>query len=169
MKKIFLSLLLIGAAFAIKAQEVTVYRVQSATTFPGTTVPAYIKTNFETAYPGVTVISWDPVRTYWRASYNNDNRIIYVFYDERGVNYRAALPVLQNNVSEDVVQTALKTYGPIVYGITKLKAANDSEVYQVRLMENGTTRMVWMNADGTAAADVFKTKTDALVGTPPMQ
>jgi hypothetical protein len=166
MKKILFSVLFI-AILGVASAQVTVYRAtntpMTVTTFPGTTVPTYIVTNFEQAYPGVTVLTWDPLRTYWRATYNKDNRIIYVFYDERGVNYRASLPVLQNNVSEEVVSTALRVHGPIVYGITKMKGANDTEVYQVRLLDNGTTKIVWMNADGTVAADVFKVKTETTV------
>ncbi len=165
MKKILFSMLLLGTICTVQAQ-VVVYRASDApmvTTFPGTTVPAYIVTNFEKAYPGITVLTWDPVRSYWRASYKLDNRVIYVFYDERGVNYRASLPVLQNNVSEDVVSAALRVYGPIVYNITKLKAANEGEIYQVRLLDNGTTKMVWMNADGTTASDPFKVKTEVMV------
>ncbi len=164
MKKIILSLMLLGTVCIVQAQ-VTVYRATDVpmSTFPGTTVPAYIVTNFEKAYPDVTVLTWDPVRSYWRASYKLDNRVIYVFYDERGVNYRASLPVLQNNVPEDVVSTALRVHGPIVYNITRMKAANDADVYQVRLLDNGTTKLVWMNADGTTATDVFKVKTEVSV------
>jgi hypothetical protein len=162
MKKIILSLCLV-AVVGIAQAQVTVYRAtnvpMTVNAFPGTTVPTYIVTNFEQAYPGVTVIGWEPVRTYWRASYNKDNRIIYVFYDERGINYRASLPVLQNNVSEDVVAAALRVHGPIVYNITRMKGANDTEVYQVRLLDNGTTKLVWMNADGTTAENVFKVHT----------
>ena len=166
MKKIFFLVMLLGFVCTIKAQDVIVYKTQS---WPGTSVPPYIMTSFEKAYPGVTILTWEPVQAYWRASYNLDNRIIYAFYDERGVNYRASLPVIQNSVPEDVISTALKVYGPVVYAIAKMKAANGTDVYKIRLMENGTTKVVWMNADGTAATDVFKVKTDAVVVTPVSQ
>lgn len=161
MKKVLLSLCLI-VSIGIAHAQVTVYRATNmpmqTTVFPGTTVPAYIVTNFEEAYPGVTVIGWEPVRSFWRASYNKDNRIIYVFYDEKGVNYRASLPVLQNNVSEDVVSTALRVHGPVVYGITRVKAANNTDMYKLRLLDNGTTKVVWMHEDGTSAVEsaIFK-------------
>ena len=166
MKKIFFLVMLLGIVCTVKAQDVIVYKTQS---WPGTNVPPYIMTSFEKAYPGVTIIAWEPVQAYWRASYNWDNRIIYAFYDERGVNYRASLPVIQNSVPEDVISTALKVYGPVVYAIAKMKAANGTEVYKIRLMENGTTKVVWMNADGTAATDVFRAKTDAVVVNPVSQ
>lgn len=168
MKKIFFLAIFLGAVSIVKAQDVPVYRTQNSS-FPGSSVPPNIMTNFERAYPDVTVLAWDPVRAYWRASYHLDNRLIYVFYDEKGVNYRASLPVIQNSVTEDVVNTALRVYGPIVYAITKVKAANNTEVYKIRLLDNGTIKVVWMNADGTAATDIFKVKIDEVVVTPVSQ
>lgn len=169
MKKIVLAISLLVTVVGLNAQ-VTVYRAtnmpMTTTSFPGTSVPTYIVSSFEQAYPGATVLTWEPVRNYWRASYNLDNRMMYVFYDERGVNYRAALPMLQNNVPEDVVTTALKVHGPIVYGITKVKAAGDKEVYKIRLLDNGTTKLVWMNADGTVPTDVFRVTTEEKAMTP---
>jgi predicted sugar kinase len=126
-------------------------------------VPAFIKADFEVNNPGVTVISWDMVQGYWRASYKIDNRLNYDFYDQSGVDFRASLPVIQNNVPEAVVTTALNVHGPIVYGITKVKSANSTDIYQLRLLENGTTRIVWMDADGKAVTDVFKVKPDDAV------
>jgi len=154
MKKIVLSTLLLATVITASAQEVKVYRASDAGVV---TVPANIRYTFETAYPGISVISWDPVNSWWRASYKDEARVIYVFYNENAVNYRVSLPVLQNNVSEDVVNTALRVYGPVVYGITKLKSADNSEVYQVRLMENGNTRLTYMDSNGTTVTNTFKT------------
>lgn len=145
---------------AQETQEVTVYRLSRSTSSPGYSVPPAIKGNFEAAYPGVTVITWDPIQTYWRASYKVENTTTFVYYDERGLNYRASLPVIQNNVPEAVVTKALDVYGPVVYGITKIKSANGTEVYQLRLVENGATRTTWMDADGKTVTDVYKVKTD---------
>ena len=156
MKKIFFVFLLIAAGWSLNAQ-VTVYRASDNTVY---TVPTYIKTNFEATYPGVIVVAWEPVNTFWRANYIKDNRVIYVYYTESGVNYKAALPVVQNNVPEEVINTALNVYGPIVYGITKIRAANDTDVYQLRLLENGTTRTAWMGSDGKVVTDVYKVKID---------
>ncbi len=166
MKKIFFSVFLLGTVCLTQAQDVKIYRTES---FPGTSVPAYIVTSFEKTYPGVTVIAWEPVRAYWRASYNMDNRIIYAFYDERGVDYRASLPVIQSSVPEEVVSTALRVHGPVVYSITKIKGANDKDVYKIRLLDNGATKLVWMNADGTTAMNVFKVHTDEVVSNPVSQ
>lgn len=161
MKKIIFSVMIAAASLSLYAQEtqeVTVYRLSRSTSYPGYSVPPAIKANFEKTYPGVTVISWDPIQTYWRAGYKVENSITYVYYDEKGVNYRASLPVIQNNVPEPVVTKALDIYGPIVYGITKIKSANGGEVFQLRLVENGVTRTTWMDAEGKTVTDVFKVK-----------
>lgn len=158
MKKILFSAVLLAGVITVSAQEVTLYKVHNPnnTITTVSTVPPHIRTAFETSYPGVTVIAWEPVNTWWRASYSNDNRVMYVFYNEAAVDYRVALPVLQNNVPEDVVSTAMRVYGPSVYGITKLRSADNMDVYQVRLMENGGTHVTYMDGSGTAVTNVFK-------------
>ncbi|MEO6613194.1 MAG: hypothetical protein ABIT05_15015 [Chitinophagaceae bacterium] len=162
MKKTIFLMLLVATAWSVKAQEVLVTR-KSNPVLLGTTVPSFIKADFQVNNPGITVISWDPVQGYWRASYKVDNKINYDYYDANGVDYRASLPVTQNNVPEAVIATAINAYGPVVYGITKIKAANNTEVYQLRLMENDVTRTVWMDVDGKEVLDVYKVKTDDVV------
>lgn len=162
MKKTIFLMLLVAAGWSVNAQEATSSR-KSTTIYPRTNVPSFIKADFEVNNPGINVLAWDQVQGYWRATYKADNRINYDFYDESGVEYRASLPVLQNNVPEAVVTTAINVHGLIVYGITKIKGANDTEIYQLRLMENGTTRTVWMDADGKTIIDAFKVKTDDVV------
>ncbi len=159
MKKILLSMLVLAAVYSLNAQEVTVTKVSNTHT-SSANVPPFIKASFETEYPGITVVTWEPVNSYWRASYNIENRVTYVFYDDRGLNYRVALPVIQNNVPEDVVGRALTMYGPVVYGIMTMKSADNAEIYQVRILENGMTRSVWMDANGTAVTNVFRIKTE---------
>jgi hypothetical protein len=158
MKRILLSVVVLATVYSVSAQEVTVTRMP-VNHNSSASVPPYIRANFETAYPGITVITWEPVSPYWRASYKVNNRVTYVFYDERGNDYRVALPVIQTNVPEEVVTTAVNLYGPSVYGILKMKSADNGDVYQVRLLENGMTRSVWMDANGTAVTNVFKAKT----------
>ncbi len=163
MKKIIFLSLLVATTGSVKAQEVLVTRAKSNTVVLGTTVPSFIKADFEVNNPGITVIAWEPVQGYWRASYKVDNKFNYDYYDANGVDYRASLPVIQNNVPEAVVTTAINIYGPVVYGITKIKAANNTEVYQLRLMENAVTRTVWMDAEGKEVMDVYKVKPEAVV------
>jgi hypothetical protein len=165
MKKMILAVLFVSAVISVSAQEVTTYKVHNPNgTVTEVKVPPHILNAFNTTYPGVTVLMWEPVKSWWRASYPLENRVVYVFYNEQAVNYRVSLPVLQNNVPEDVVNTALKVHGPIVYGIAKMKSADNTDIYQVRLMENGSTRVVWMDGNGTAVTNMFKTA-DAVVTT----
>jgi hypothetical protein len=159
MKAILFSLMLLVAIFS-SAQEVTIYRLNNTGTYPGKQVPAYVKTHFEKTYPGMTVTAWEPVNAMWRATYNDNNRVVHVYYNEWGNHYRSILPVVQNNVPEDVVTTALTRYGPVVYAITKMKGADDAEVYQLKLIEKGISRSVWMDASGTEVTKVFRTADD---------
>ena len=161
MKKMVFAGLLLAAVTTVSAQEVTLYRVHNpnnTSSMTTVTVPPHIRTAFETTHPNVTVISWQPMDAWWRASYKADNRVTYVFYNEAGVDYRVALPVLQNNVPEEVISTALNLYGPSVYGITHMKSADNTDMYQVKLMENGTSRVTWIDADGVAVSNVFREK-----------
>ena len=156
MKKIFFPVVLLGAALSLSAQEVTVVKTDNTATTVVAVPPSHIRTAFETSYPGVTVVSWVPMNSWWRASYTMDNRVTYVYYNEAAVDYRVALPVLQNSIPEDVVRTTLNLYGGSVYGITKIKSADNMDVYQVRLMENGATTVSYIDAAGVAVTNVFK-------------
>jgi hypothetical protein len=163
MKKMFFSALGIGLVVAASAQDVTLYKDQN----PNTTVatistmpPVEIRSAFDAEYPGMTVIAWEPVDTWWKASYNTDNRMTYVYFNEQAVDYKVALPVLTNNVPEDVVTAAIRTYGPALYGITHVKAADNSDAYQVRLMKDGTTDIAWMDGSGASVSNVFRTSSD---------
>jgi len=179
MKKIIFSFILLAASFTLVAQEnpVVIYRVTSIEASPAYSVPTYIRTNFETSNPGVTVIAWepmyvwDPTTIWWHGAYNNNNRITHVYYNSTGENYKyngmnynynVALPVLQTFVAEDVIATAIKLYGNNLYGITKMKGSDDMEVYHVSFLENGNLKSAWMDVDGTAVleTDVYKVKMD---------
>jgi len=166
MKKIIFSGLLVAAAITISAQEITMYRVHNPNTVTSVTttttiaVPQHIAANFQTHYPGVAVIEWEPMDTWWRAVYKADNRLTYVYYNDAGDTYRVALPVLHNNVPEDVIATALEQYGPAVYGLSTMKSAEGNLIYQVHLLENGTSRMTWIDGRGTEVTKVFRDKDD---------
>jgi hypothetical protein len=165
MKKIIFSVILAGAVMTVSAQEITMYRVHnpnnaSAAYTTSTTymVPQHINAVFIAEHPGVTVIEWQPVnnQTWWRAAYHQNNRLTYVFYNDAGMTHTVALPVLHNFVPEDVIATALEQYGPAVYGVSTMKDANGQVIYQVHLIENGVSRMAWIDARGTEVTKVFR-------------
>ena len=161
MKKIMFSVFLIGAALAINAQEVKVYRMVSTGSNTAMAVPSHIKVRFETMNPNVTVINWEPVSTFWKAAYTtDDNRITHVYFNEAGDSYRVALPVIQGQVSEEVITNAIKLHGASLYSITRMKSANDTEIYKLRLLESGVSKDLWIDAQGTAVTDVYKVKVD---------
>lgn len=160
MKKVILATMLMAATWSLSAQ-VTVYRLESSGTNPAYSVPEYIRVNFETANPNITVVTWAPVNDMWRATYNKDNRITQIYYNNTGEAYRVALPVISTHVPEEVIAAAVGMYGESLYDITKMRAADNSDVYQVRLLEKSVPRSVWMNEQGIiVTTDVYKVKMD---------
>jgi hypothetical protein len=160
MKKVILATMLMAATWSLSAQ-VTVYRLESSGTNPAYSVPDYIRMNFETANPNITVVTWVPVNEMWRATYKDNNRITQIYYNNTGEAYRVALPVISTHVPDEVIASAVGTYGESLYDITKMKAADNTDVYQVRLIENSMPRSVWMNAEGImVTTDVYKVKVD---------
>jgi hypothetical protein len=166
MKKIILVAMVFVAGYALNAQVTAVYRA-SAGTNNTYSVPEPILTNFQTTYPAVTMATWEPMSGWWSATYKDDNnRIIHVYYSTqpyylekgRNVNYNVALPVINTYVPETVITAAINSYGASLYSITTIKAANNDVVYQVSLIENGTTKTAWMNAGSTAFTDINKIK-----------
>ena len=95
---------------AAMAQDPVVVRVNT-TTNPAYTVPYFIRADFETRYPGVTVLMWEPVETWWRASYNSNNRIKHVYYNSAGMDYSVSLPVITGFVPEEVITKAINLHG----------------------------------------------------------
>jgi hypothetical protein len=166
MKKIILSVFLLASVYALTAQEVTVYRLGTTTSNPGYSVPMQIRTTFQTTYPNATVVTWEPVKDWWIASYSENNRIYHVYYNTqpyyliRDESFHVSLPVLQTYVPDAVISTAISRFGNAVYDITRMKSASNAEIYQVRLLESGTARSVWFDEQGTDVSDVYKVKVD---------
>lgn len=161
MKKIILAVIVLATGYALSAQVTVAYRAGSNNTY---SVPEPIRINFQTGYPA-TMATWEPMNGWWSATYKDDNnRIIHVYYSTqpyylekgRDVNFKVALPVINTYVPESVIAAAINSYGASLYSITTIKAANNDVVYQVCLMENGTTKTVWMNAESTVFTDINK-------------
>jgi hypothetical protein len=169
MKKVIFSGLLIAAVSAVSAQEITMYRVHNPNNPTTVTtimnpavvvVPQHINAQFVTRHPDVTVIEWEPMDTWWRASYLTDNRVTYVYYNDAGLDFNVALPVLHNSVPENVIATAIEQYGPDLYGLSTMKNAEGELIYQVHLIENGSSRMTWIDARGSEMTNVFRDSDD---------
>src|SRR5260370_1311579 len=137
MKKIIISTILVAASLSLLAQNDNVYTAASTGNYKAYNVPDKIRINFQTSYPAVTNATWEPMNQGWRASYNSNNRLIYVYYSGTGASYTVALPAIHNQVPEDVITKAINLYGNSFYDITMMKSASNMNVYHVRLAENG--------------------------------
>ena len=112
MKRIFLALTFVASCIAASAQ-VKVYRLESVGENEAyvVNVPTYIRTSFETTYPGMTYVVWQPTEELWRATYLENNRVSNVYYTSNGDSYRTSLPVLMTYVPEEIVTDAINKYG----------------------------------------------------------
>ena len=160
MKKVVFSTMLMAATLCLSAQ-VTTYRMETTGSNPAYSVPNEIKVNFETAYPTITTVTWTPVENMWRAGYTDNNRITQIYYNNTGEAYRLVLPVISTHVPDEVISAAVATYGASLYDITRMRAADNTDVYQVRLIENSTPRSIWMNESGTVVTNsIYKVKVE---------
>ena len=160
MKKVVFATMLLAATLSLSAQ-VTTYRMETTGTNPAYSVPNEIRVNFETAYPTVSTVTWTPVDNMWKASYTDNNRTTQIYYNNNGEAYRLALPVISTHVPDVVVSAAIAAYGLSLYDITRMRAADNTDVYQVRLLENSVPRSIWMNESGTVVTNsIYKVKVE---------
>jgi hypothetical protein len=123
-----------------------------------TNVPSNLQTNLQTTYPSAFSPTWEQRGDWYRASFNNMNRNMQVYYAPNGDSYTVALPVTQSFVPEEIVTKALGMYGNNIYSINRVRAANNVDAYQVTILENGISRTEFIGEDGAtvAAIDVFR-------------
>ncbi|HEX6332920.1 MAG TPA: hypothetical protein VFZ78_01770 [Flavisolibacter sp.] len=171
MKKAILSLLFIGASYAIFAQVDTSTSTMNNTSATLTTTanyqafgtqitaPTYVETYFIRDYPTATEVMWWEAGDWYHATYNNNGRYNHVYYNTNGSTFTVALPVTQNYVPDDVINKAGSMYGPMIYDITTMHWKDDADIYQVRLLQNGTLVSEWIDANGNKIADPFVTHT----------
>src|SRR5450759_2465923 len=60
----------------------------------------------------------------------------------------ASLPVIETNVSADVVTNIKNKYGATVYDIGQMKSSSGQDIYVVRVMGSGQVRTDFVGADG---------------------
>jgi hypothetical protein len=155
MKKIIFLMILVGGASTLFAQDITSYSATSTGDYKAYNAPNNIRMNFQSNYPNAADVSWQPMNEWWVAKYTTNNRLMRVYYGPNGTSYALALPAIQNKISEEVITKAINQYGNNIYDITMMKAANNSTVYMIRSMNNGTISSSWINEDGSVASDVF--------------
>jgi hypothetical protein len=187
MKKTLIALLFVGSSSALLAQTVTDSTNSNPNTTTddmnamdnnsttsvstgnysayGTVavdVPATVRYSFQKDYPNVTGAQWyqtpnGQLRVMYKDMNNQDMDVYY--YGTSAQSYMVSLPVRQSLTPDDIITKAKSMFGMSVYDINRVKAANNEDVYHVRLLDNGQVRSVWISEQGTevAAADVFRT------------
>ena len=153
MKKIFFSLIFLATGYFLMAQEDTKGTMKTTTSNPAYTAPSIIITTVRTTYPDVTEVAWAPMNDWWVATYNRNNRIMRSYYTPGSVTFNLALPVLNGMVPENIVSSALSVYGNNLYGITRMKDMETMEIYQVRLLESGVFRTLYIDQTGKIVTD----------------
>jgi hypothetical protein len=125
-------------------------------------VPSTVRYSFQKDYPNVTGAQWyqtpnGQLRVMYKDMNNQDMDVYY--YGTSAQSYMVSLPVRQSLTPDDIITKAKSMFGMSVYDINRVKAANNEDVYHVRLLDNGQVRSVWISEQGTevAAADVFRT------------
>lgn len=146
------------------------YNNSSTSNYNAYGIPNYVQMNVQTQYPGATNFTWESPTADWYHGYYSDpnGRYTHVYYStdpyynvqyypERVTGYTVSLPVLQTYVPDAVITTALNQYKQNLYDVTALKGNNNQDIYLVRVSDNGTLKDMWMDANGTAVTDYYRT------------
>jgi len=157
MKKCFLAAIMLAGAYTLSAQQVASYQTTNDATEVNYVVPVPIKANFETTYPGISQVTWQPMNAWWYATYKDENnKLVRVYYNTqpyyliRNETSKVALPVINTFVPDDVITNAVNNYGHNLYSITAVRSGNSEDVYYVTLIKDGKSEITTMN--GTAVA-----------------
>lgn len=123
-------------------------------------VPASVQSSFQREYPNATNAQWHMSNDWWHASYNNNGRLANVYYNMKGQSYSVALPVVETSIPDNVISKAAEMYGGNIYDITRMKGMNGQDVYGVRVIENGQSRMERINEDGSKVTEMSSTESN---------
>jgi hypothetical protein len=155
MKKTFCAVMVLAATYMVSAQEVVAYKTTTNDFDYSSQVPTTIRANFQASYPAATTVTWMPATNdWWYATYNDNNRIVRVYYNTqpwymmRGESFKASLPVLNTFVPDQVILNAINTYGYNLYSITKRLSTGNEELYHVTVIKNGVSEVILMNRQG---------------------
>jgi hypothetical protein len=147
------------------------YNTTTTSNYSAYGIPNYVQMNFQTQHPNVSNLTWtsptadwyhgyysDPNGRYTHVYYSTDPYYNVQYYPERVTGYIVSLPVLQTYVPDEVVTAATNMYKQNLYDITALKGKDSIQVYQVRVQDNGELKSMWMDANGTAVTDYWRTQ-----------
>ena len=124
-------------------------------------VPTSVQTSFTTAYPAAGTAVWSQSGDWYRARYMENGKLMEASYREDGKAFtRPASPIMRTYVPEETVSKALEMYGMNVYAIAGSKGADGQMRYNVTIIDNGQSRTEWMNEDGSAVTNPYRTEMD---------
>lgn len=146
------------------------YNTTSTSNYNAYGIPNYVQMNFQTQHPNVGNLTWtsptadwyhgyysDPNGRYTHVYYSTDPYYNSQYYPERVTGYTVSLPVLQTYVPDEVITVATNLYKQNLYDITAMKGKDSQQIYQVRVQDNGELKSMWMDANGTAITDYWRT------------
>jgi len=174
MKKAIFSLLLLGSAYALFAQDVrtgdssynrnnnsnnstnnmnnpstTDNSLSNTSSYSAySSVPVNVRTSFQRDYPSASNVNWQQSNEWWHVTYMNNGQAMHTYYNTAGLTYNVALPVIQTQVPADIISKVGTMYGPTVYDITRVKGMDNQDEYLVRILDNGQIRTERINGDG---------------------
>ncbi|MGZ3938024.1 MAG: hypothetical protein ACXVLT_04905 [Flavisolibacter sp.] len=134
-------------------------------------IPTYVQTNFQAQHPNVSNLTWtastadfyhgyytDPTSgRYTHVYYSTDPYYNVQYYPERVTGYTVSLPVLETWVPDAVVTTALNQYKQNLYDIAAMKGNNQTNMYVVRVLDNGELKSMYMDSTGGSVTDYLRT------------
>lgn len=132
----------------------------ATTTTYSVTVPTSVETSFKASYPMAGTVTWRQSGDWYSARYRDENgKLMEASYREDGKSFvREASPLLRTYVPEEAVNKAIDMYGANIYAIALVKGS-EGDMYNVTVIENGQSKTMWMNADGSTVMNPYRTET----------
>ena len=135
-------------------------------------IPTYVQTNFQAQHPNVSNLQWtnstadfyhgyytDPTSgRYTHVYYSTDPYYNSQYYPERVTGYTVSLPVLETWVPDAVITTALNQYKQNLYDIAAMKGNNQTNMYVVRVLDNGELKSMYMDSTGAGVTNYLRTE-----------
>ena len=122
-----------------------------------TNVPSTVQMSFQKANPSASNARWEQSNDWYRVYYQNNGQDMNAYYDAKGNSFMMALPVMESAVETDVISKLKGMYGTNVYDVTRIKVADHSDAYVVRIIENGQVRSEVVDAQGQAVTQIYRT------------
>jgi hypothetical protein len=104
-------------------------------------------------------VTWRQSGDWYSARYKDENgKLMEASYREDGKSFvREASPILRTYVAPEAVDKAVEMYGANIYAIALVKGS-EGDMYNVTVIENGQSKTMWMNADGSTVLNPYRTE-----------